>query len=57
MKSTPNHVSQVEDKNKLVNCIRCNELYPIDELDRYDYCEHCHDDMFTSWPNSRKNKS
>lgn len=35
---------------KFEQCIRCNESYLVDTLDRYNYCEHCHDDMFTPWP-------
>lgn len=25
-------------------CLRCGEM---DYLSRYEYCEHCHDDMFS----------
>lgn len=53
MKSILRHVSQPEDEI-LEPCARCNTLTPVDELDRYDYCEHCHDDMFTPWPNRAK---
>lgn len=27
-------------------CMRCGTM---DELDRFGYCVHCHDDMFRKW--------
>lgn len=34
----------------MATCLRCNEDHPEEELDLFEYCPTCHEDVFTAWP-------